>query len=333
VNRKYDLKLFLTPPVGTVANTNPRTRQKGGHILFLLFNTTIMFRRNRQQQQRQNNNRRSDHHRRGRSDPSSSRRRHEAPTIVGTEAAAKENLERNRREFKYPEGCAFEVPIEHSLIYNMLKEPEIYPRDVVVQHLSEEDFSQYLYYAPLNCLLKKKRDNGGGDGEAEDERLVSYAQLSALLGLSAEHYAPLNDDNEFVSQYQQKTQEEIKAEREKNDVTKILGKRVLQTVIRYATEHDLDREVEANELLEPFSRYIARRNASAEMKAVASLYAGYSAMILTGNPLLGMAGLAVWSTQIASRDSEMRNFETMQKETSRKANVETAGLLDEADDL
>jgi len=288
------------------------------------------------------------------------------PPIVGTEAAAREHLERNRREFKYPSTSSkikgagggasnkngdddrnwavFENPIEHSLLYNMLKSPSVYPRDVVIKHIQEEDFAQYLYY---HFPSKSNRNNNN-----EQEPLVSYAQLSALLGLSAEHYAPVANEQDEIATTAQTSTTVIRDEREEDDeevdagldaaarqvqqqldVSKVLGKAVLRCVIRYANEHDLDREAEVNELLDPFARYVTRRNVHAELKAVGSLYAGYTATLVTGNILPAMAGLAVWSSTMSSREGEARNLQTMQNETNRAADVEKAGLLDEADDV
>lgn len=291
-----------------------------------------MFRRNRDQHHQH-------HQRRGHSAPSPSKPK----PVVGTEAAAKEHLERNRREFKYPADSVFEAPIENSLLYSMLKEPTIYPRDVLVQHINEEDLTQYLSYHHTTG------PGAGGkiDPQKGEEPLASYAQLSALLGLSAEHYAPIDNEDHLGgggggdsfpssntgSNNVDNTEEKRAKEKDAKDVSKILGKAVLQCVIRYATDHDLDREAEVNELLEPFAKYVQKRNVNAELKAIASLYAGYSATLITANPLPALAGLAVWSTALASRESEMRNFDTMQKETNRRANVETTGLLDEADDV
>lgn len=299
-----------------------------------------MFRRSRQKQQHQH------HQRRGHSEPSS-----QPKPVVGTEATAKEQLERNRKEFKYPPDSVFEAPIENSLLYSMLKEPTIYPRDVLVQHINEEDLNQYLYYhhtGPMGRRRTIDNNNQHQQQQHPEEPLVSYAQLSALLGLSAEHYAPIDNEDHIGGRDEYTTferritksddaaiaEEEKRAkERDAKDVSKILGRSVLQCVIRYAQEHDLDRENEVNELLEPFAKYVQKRNINAELKAIASLYAGYSATLLTANPLPALAGLAVWSTALASRESEMRNFDSMKKETNRRANVETTGLLDEADDI
>jgi len=295
----------------------------------------------------------NDHRHRGRSDPTAGRNSKStagaaATTVVGTEAAARKNMERNRKEFNYPKDGQFVTPIEHSLLYSMLKEPTVYPRDVVIQHVQEEDYEQYLYYTIANKNWQENDDGG------HQHPLASYAQLTALLGLAAEHYAPplseeerelrrreqAHRDSAFTTEFRD-TSSASKSEAKDSssnsdlvaDVTKALGKVVLQCVVRYATEHELDRETEVNELLEPLTRYVQRRNAQAELKGIAGLYAGYTATLLTANPIPAMAGLAVWTTQVTSRDTEMRNFETMRKETSRRANVETTGLLDEADDV
>lgn len=284
-----------------------------------------MFRRNRT---RNGGGHRGGHH-------SAPKPKKSVTPVVGTEAAAKQHMERNRREFKYPADAVFETPIEHSLLYNMLKEPEIYPRDVLVQHINEEDFTQYMYYTLTKKIFDPNINDTNNDSHNNDS-MVSYAQLSALLGLSAEHYPQINNQHQPGSEYgvrvsNPETEKKLEEEREKKDVSKILGKRILQTVIKYATENELDRESEVNELLEPFAKYVQKRNINAELKAIGALYAGYTATLVTANPLPALAGLAVWSTAITSRENEMQNFNTMQTESNRRANVETAGLLDEVE--
>ena len=55
--------------------------------------------------------------------------------MVGTQAKAFENMERNRKDFNYPKEN-FITPIEHSLIYSMINEgPKVYPEQVVLNHI------------------------------------------------------------------------------------------------------------------------------------------------------------------------------------------------------
>ena len=76
------------------------------------------------------------------------RRRRKKPTYdgrtVGTEAVALKNIKSNASTFSYPEN-GFSNPVEHSLLYAMLEEPDIYPASAVLEVIEDEDFSQYLY--------------------------------------------------------------------------------------------------------------------------------------------------------------------------------------------
>lgn len=216
------------------------------------------------------------------------------PSVVGTEAAARENIEKNRVAFNYPDE-GFAVKVEHSLLYSMIKEPNIYPRSVLVQHIADEDFSVYM-------TLNSKRNQEPG---------ASYAQLSALLALAAEHYPP----------------------NEENSVMDALVKIILRLVLRYTDEHGLDREAELKELFLPVQQYAEQRNLKAEMRGALGLYAGYTAALITANPLPFFVGLALYTNGASQHEEEMRNVRNMKEETLRRADVETASLLEEIDDV
>jgi hypothetical protein len=97
------------------------------------------------------------------------------PKVVGTEAAAKNNLERNQKDFSYPE-TGFVTQVEYTLLYSMLDAPTIYPENVVKDAIRDEEFDQYLIVNPLRA--------------DETEERHSYAQLSALLTLAAQKFPP-----------------------------------------------------------------------------------------------------------------------------------------------
>ena len=68
------------------------------------------------------------------------------------------------------------------------------------------------------------------------------------------------------------------------------------------------------------------------MKAVLPFYVGYSAALLTGNPLpliLGAMGVAA----SPKSNDDVKNMEHIITQTDRVAGVETAGLLDEGEDF
>ena len=121
-------------------------------------------------------------------------RRKRRPTggAVGTEAKAIENMTKNSNAFGYPKE-GFVTRIEHSLLYNMIGEPDVYPAAAVLEQIDEEDFSIYLEVADESSRL-------GG------EPSVSYAQLSAIVALSAEKYPPKERGEDEQSDDDQKQQ-------------------------------------------------------------------------------------------------------------------------------
>jgi hypothetical protein len=223
---------------------------------------------------------------------------------VGTEAKAMENMKRNSRDFGYPsEG--FVTHVEHSLLYAMLSDPKHYPQDVVKQQIDEEDFEAYL---EVNTASSKASND-------EDEPIISYAQLSALLALSAEKLPPQEDDNRDEISSQEK-----------------LCKVLLQTVVRYAEDHDLDRGKEVQEFLQPVQRIAAKHESKAALSAILPFYVGYAASLVTLNPLPMFVG-ATMTVMSETNAGEQTNVKTFAQESCRKADLEKTSLLDEADDL
>jgi len=223
---------------------------------------------------------------------------------VGTQAKALEQLQHNKEHFSYPPQ-GFATQIEHSLIYNMISEPKIYPEEVVLKHIADEDFSLYLAV------------NGNDD---EDEDLISYKQLSALLALSAEKFPPPQES--FTSS----------ALDDQPSIPRQLCKTVLRFVVKYAQEQNLDRKDEVEELLGPVERYMAKRTES----SILPLYLAYAAGILIpggigiGITMLSLSAILASSDQV---DKENKNVHTMARETDRVADVERTGLLDEAEEF
>lgn len=220
------------------------------------------------------------------------RQRRNAPRMQGTEAKALHQLERNRSSIGYPEG-GFEIKIEFSLLYAMLSAPDTYPREVVQAHLKEEDFLPYL-------ATKNGKD--------------SYAQLSAILAYAAETNPPAAGMSEDQS------------------VSQKLCKKILATVVKYAEAHDLDRETEIDELLKPVKRVARERIERKELAAILPLYLGYSAALLTANPLPLLVGAVGLAASPGSR-VELENMDTIIAETDRASDVERTGLLDEGEDF
>jgi hypothetical protein len=213
--------------------------------------------------------------------------------VVGTEAKALENMEHNRRHFNYPVGVGFCNPIEHSLLYSMISAgAELYPEDVVLNHIKEEDFSEYL-----------EVQNNGPD---------SYAQLSALLALSTDKFPP-SSSGETAS------------------ISQALCKSVLQYVVKYAEKHDLDRQAEVEEVLKPVQQYVGTKTGKAEMKAILPFYLGYTVSLVTANPIPMMIGFGMMAGGTQDIAQERLNMGKISTESNRIADVETTGLLDEDD--
>lgn len=226
------------------------------------------------------------------------------PPLVGTQAKAIENMEKNRRDFHYPEHSRFVSPIEHSLLYSMIDEgPVVYPEEVVLNYIDEEDFTMYL---PMTTASSGSMQHQGEEGTSQK---ISYAQLSAILALAAEKFPPNNESKDSISQK--------------------LCKRVLSCVIKYAEGNDLDRQAELQELLDPVQRHTMNRSAKAELRQAVPFYLGYAATIITANPIPMLVGFSVMTSGNEKIEKERENLSSITKETSRRADVEKTSLLDE----
>jgi hypothetical protein len=232
------------------------------------------------------------------------RRQRQRGGPVGTEAKAVLNIKKNSKDFRYPQE-GFVTHVEHSLLYAMLSDPGHYPQDVVKQKIDEEDFEVYL---EVNTASSKAYND-------EEEPVISYAQLSALLALSAEKLPPQEGDNN----------EEISSQEK-------LCKVLLQTVVRYAEEHDLDRGKEVQEFLQPVQRIAAKHESSAALSAILPFYVGYAASLVTLNPIPMFVG-ATMTAMSDTNAGEQTNVKTFAQESGRKADLEKTSLLDETDDL
>ena len=266
---------------------------------------------------------------------------------VGTEAKAIEALHRNQQLFRYPKE-GFSVKIEYSLLWAMIRDgTETFPSQVVKNAIEEEDFYEYMVVEDSgkpnekNPSARQSAESSEGSHAEEEEDRVSYAQLSAILSLSAEKMEKNNaSQNAYNSQSSNETlpsrRSNILQDRKSNDeddttVPELLCKRILQAVVRYAERHGLDRETELTELLAPVKRVAEARASKTELRAILPLYAGYTAALLTGNPLPMLVG-AVAMSKVPDNSHELENMHSIEKQTSRAADVERAGLLDEAED-
>lgn len=257
--------------------------------------------------------------------------------MVGTQAKAAEHMQKNRENFNYPRDYRFVTPIEHSLLYSMIDEgPAVYPEAVVLSHIDEEDYSVYLPMVAIETTSAASRQpsfqdstkggetrnktpppppaNDDDDNRDDDHDRFSYAQLSAILALSIEKYPPNEKDEE-------------------NSISKKLCKRILSYVVRHAKEHDLDRQQEISELLQPVEAHSTKRSAKAELKQILPFYMGYAATIITANPIPMMVGWSVMASGNQKAEKEVKNMNSITKETNRRSDVEKTSLLDEPDDF
>jgi hypothetical protein len=218
---------------------------------------------------------------------------------VGTEAVAAASQRLNARHFKYP-SSGFVTRIEHSLLYTMIREPDIFPVSTVLQAIDEEDFSIYFYVRPAPGTITVEYD-------------VSYAQLTALLALAGEEWP------------------------HDSEIPPTLCRKISQRVLRYADDHSLDRKTEMDELLQPLYRYAVRREARQQVKMLPWLVPALGASVVTGNPLplytAFVASNLVESKNIEKGANSTANTDRMVDSVVRQANMEQASLLQETYDF
>lgn len=241
------------------------------------------------------------------------RTRDDGTLAVGTEAEAMQNLVRNRRHFSYPE-AGFETPVEHSLLYAMIAHPERYPNRVIIDEINDEEFEAYLRVA-------------GGDGTqtVSPAAAVSYAQLSALLSLSAEKNTSASSRHDGGG-----GEDGANPDVDAPSIGEVLCRRLLRTVTKYCDSNGLDRENEVREFLAPVERRCQQRNEKAALQQLLPAYGGYALSIVTGNPLPLLIGAAAL-TQPDKMAQENQNVVGFQGQGGRTADMERAGLLDEVD--
>ena len=174
--------------------------------------------------------------------------------LQGSEAVAAESQQVNAKTFKYPmEG--FETWIEHSLLYTMIRESNIFPPEAVLKAINEEEYTQYFIIKEKHIQQKNNQQKNINDDDDDDdddddndsnrdsfnsttkavEAEVSYAQLTALLALAGEEWSSTSE------------------------VPQALCKAISKQIIKYANKHDLDRQQELKELLNPLIDYAKGR--------------------------------------------------------------------------
>lgn len=234
--------------------------------------------------------------------------------VQGSEAVAVESQRANAKAFKYPER-GFETWIENSLLYTMVRESNIFPPDVVLTAIKEEEFSQY-FFIKQEDQEKDPHDDDDNHGENDDDEHrdqrkltaaeVSYAQLTALLALAGEEWPS------------------------SSEVPQELCRNISKEIIKYANKHNLDREQELKELLEPLINYATGRG----RKQALRLLPWFAALaVSTVNPLTFyatyMSMLSANFDTLVQGDRADRNTINMAEMGKKQGDVENASLLDE----
>ncbi|EED86549.1 predicted protein [Thalassiosira pseudonana CCMP1335] len=260
---------------------------------------------------------------------------------VGTEARALQNIQRNAQHFHYP-SQGFVTPVEHSLLYAMIQYPELYPESAVRKEIEEEEFDVYLE-------VRDDCDGGGGDGRkatttattttttttTTDSSLQpareSYAQLSALLALSAEKNPAKATPEQSERSSNNSNTSSVEPSSQQLSIGQILCRKILRTITQYSDAHSLDRNHEIRELLNPVEKRCQLRNEQAALKQLLPAYAGYTLSLMTGNPLPLLIGAAALTGKdpMMEENTNVSGFRGM---GGRTGNLETAGLLDECED-
>lgn len=247
--------------------------------------------------------------------------------VQGSEVVAVESQQVNAKTFKYPsEG--FETWIEHSLLYTMIRESNIFPPETVLKAIDEEEYTQYFIIKQKQQRHNHQRkinddyDDYNINGDRDSATLaaaktitattkavaseVSYSQLTALLALAGEEWSS------------------------SSEVPQQLCKAISKQIIKYANKHDLDRQQELKELLNPLIDYAKGRG----RKQALQMLPWFAALtVSTINPLAFyatyMSMLAANSDSLSKGDRADRNTIDMAEMGSRHGNVEKASLLDE----
>ena len=189
--------------------------------------------------------------------------------------------------------------IEYTLLYSMLMEPSIFPPKAIFDVLDSESLDQYLYCRPppQSCLK---------------ELPISYAQLTALLVLAGE---------EWTSE---------------SRVPKRLCDDIVNAIVKYAEDHNLDRKVETQELIDAVIKYSKKREDKIAFATVLPIYMGGIASAATANPIpfwiTYLLSVAVNGRNISKEAVSEMNLSEMKENIGRAADVEKTSLIREAHD-
>jgi hypothetical protein len=164
------------------------------------------------------------------------------------------------------------------------------------------------------------------DNDNTNDRCVSYAQLSALLALSAEKNPSTATSVGGTSSNSGNSNGNHNKDTELS-IGQALCQKLLCTITQYSNAHSLDRLTEVAKFLNPVERQCRQRNKKAALCMLLPAYASYTVSLLTGNPLLlliGIAALSVKDTMV----EETASISGFGAAGGRMVQLETACLLD-----
>lgn len=231
----------------------------------------------------------------------SNKKKNDVNQCVGSEALANAQIEVNAKAFNYP-STGFVTRIEHSLLFTLVREANIYPSATVIQAIVDENYSIYFHVRPRPRTSIIEYD-------------VSYAQLTALLALAAEEWP------------------------HDSQVPLVMCQKITHCVLRYANDKGLDRKMETDDLLQPLYKYACQREAKQSKKMLAWLIPALAGSIMVGNPLPVYAALVTsnlaYTKDIDKSNISNSNTDRIMNTGERTANVEHTSLLheDDYDDL
>ena len=230
----------------------------------------------------------------------------------------------------------------------ILEGPKVYPESIVLDHIDEEDFTVYMPLETDVSFQTKSMNQGEGyadyddededyddyedneeDGDDDEEEegdeiddlaqlKCSYAQLSAILALAGEKFKPMYGSKRPRS------------------IPQKLCSKIIDNVIAYAKRYDLDREKEVQELLKPVERRLMRVSDRKDLKSLVPFYLGYTASLITFNPIPVIVGLG-GSIRNIKKDGDVAdnmriNSFQIKKRFVRRGTEEKSSLLDEQED-
>jgi hypothetical protein len=213
----------------------------------------------------------------------------------------------------------------------MIRESSIFPPETVLEAIDQEEYTQYFYVNE-----KEKKYAGVIDSQQQQQQQKqSQQQPQKQLHHDSDHQVSSTLGHSCSSNisYAQLTAILALAGEEWSDSTKVperLCQTISKQIVKYANQHDLDRQQELKELIDPLLDY-ANKSRTKQSLQLLPWFAALT--VSTINPLAFyttyMTMIAVNGENIAKRDMSDRNTIDIAEMSSRRANVEKASLLDE----